>query len=190
MEELITEPAHIRDDSSQSCIDPSCTDQSYVFNEIDVLPSLNPHSKHNIIDGSLHFHNPSSPPYKRKVWDYKTAKIDLIRNDLLNTDWNSMFFGLNNDEMSLVFTDTLLSIFSGYISNKMITCNDKDARGLSQWLNLQCTAILELIENGLRVGVNLMITTKSVKSNIQLIKLFVKLSAHILESWRKNYLIL
>ena len=29
--------------------------------------------------------------------------------------------------MSLVFTDTLLSIFSRYMSNKMITCNDKDA---------------------------------------------------------------
>jgi hypothetical protein len=29
--------------------------------------------------------------------------------------------------MSLVFTDTLLSIFSRHISNKIITCNDKDA---------------------------------------------------------------
>ena len=61
------------------------------------------------------------------MWDYKTAKIDLIRNDLLNTNWESLFLGLNTDEMSLVFTDTLLSIFSRYISNNIITCNDKDA---------------------------------------------------------------
>ena len=76
--------------------------------------------------------------------------------------------------MSLVFTDKLLSNFFWYISNKMITCNDKDA----QWLNLQFDAILEFIENG------------SVKSKTQQIKLFVKLSAHILKSWGENYLIL
>ena len=29
--------------------------------------------------------------------------------------------------MSLVFTDTLLEILSRHISNKIITCNDKDA---------------------------------------------------------------
>ena len=104
-----------------------CTDQPYVFTEIGVLPSLDPYSKHNIIHGSLNFHNLCPPPYKRKVWDYRNAKIDLIRNDLLTTDWKSLFSVLNTDEMSLVFTDTLLSIFSRYISKKMITCNDKDA---------------------------------------------------------------
>ena len=37
------------------------------------------------------------------------------------------YFVLSTDEMSLVFIDMLLSIFSRYIPNKMITCNDKDA---------------------------------------------------------------
>ena len=97
LEELINEPTHIRDDGSQSCIDLICTDQPYIFTETGVLPSLDPHSKHNIIHGSLNFHNPCPPPYKRKVWDYKTAKIDLIRKELFNTDWKSLFFGLNTD---------------------------------------------------------------------------------------------
>ena len=127
LEELINEPTHIRDNGSQSCIDLICTDQPYIFTETGVLPSLDPHSKHNIIHGSLNFHNPCPPPYKRKIWDYKTAKTDLIRNELLNTDWKSLFSGLNTDEMSLIFTDTLLNIFSRNISNKIITCNDKDA---------------------------------------------------------------
>ena len=127
LEELINEPTHIRDDGSQSCIDLICTDQPYIFTEAGVLPSLDPHSKHNIITGSLNFHNPTTPPYKRKVWDYKTAKIDLIRTELINTNWKSLFFGLNKDEISSVFTDTLLNIFSRHISNKIITCSDKDA---------------------------------------------------------------
>ena len=127
MEELINEPTHIRDDGSQSCIDLIYTDQPYIFTETGVLPSLDSHSKHNIIHGSLNFHTPCPPPYKRKVWDYKTAKIDLIRKELLNTNWQSLFLDLNANEMGLVFTDTLLSIFSRHISNKIIICNDKDA---------------------------------------------------------------
>ena len=125
--ELINEPTHIRDNGSQSCIDLICTDQPYIFTETGVLPSLDSNSKHNIIHGSLNFHNPCPPPYKRKVWDYKTANTDLIRQELLYTDWKSLFFGLNTDQMSLVYTDTLLDIFSRYVSSKIIVCNDKDA---------------------------------------------------------------
>ena len=127
MEELINEPTHIRDDGSQSCIDLICTDQPFIFTETGVLPSLDSHSKHNIIHGSLNFHIPCPPPYKRKIWDYKAANTNLIRNDLLNTDWQSLFIGLDASEMSLVFTDTFLNIISHHIPNKIITVNDKDA---------------------------------------------------------------
>ena len=61
------------------------------------------------------------------MWDYKTAKTNLIRKEVSDTDWKSLFFGLNAHEMVLVFTDTLLFIFSKYITNKIVTCNDKDA---------------------------------------------------------------
>ena len=80
LEELINEPTHIRDNGSQSCIDLICTDQPYIFNETGVLPSLDPHSKHNIIHGSLNFHNPRPPLYRRKMWDNKKANTELIRN--------------------------------------------------------------------------------------------------------------
>ena len=127
VEELINEPTHIRDDGSQSCLDLVCTDQPYIFTDTGVMPSLDPHSKHNVIHGSLNFHITCPPPYKRKVWDYKTAKTNMIRQELSSTNWHSLFLGLNASEMSLVFTDVLLNIFSRHISNKIITCNDKDA---------------------------------------------------------------
>ena len=91
------------------------------------MPSLDSHSKHDIIHGSLNFHIPCPPPYKRKVWDYKSAKIDEIRKELNNTNWHDLFFNLNVNEMSLVFTDTLMSILSKHISNRIVTCNDRDA---------------------------------------------------------------
>ena len=31
LEQLISEPTHVRDDRSQSCIDIICTDQPYIF---------------------------------------------------------------------------------------------------------------------------------------------------------------
>ena len=53
LEQLISEPTHVRDDGSQSCIDLICTDQPSLFIGTGVLPSLDSHSKHNIIHGKL-----------------------------------------------------------------------------------------------------------------------------------------
>ena len=127
MEELINEPTHVRDNGSQSCIDLICTDQPYLFVDTGVLPSLDPHSKHNIIHGRLNFHSPSPPPYKRCIWDYTNAKIDCIKKSLSEMDWNQLFFRLNVDQMALVFTDSVLDIFSKNIPNKIVTCHDRDA---------------------------------------------------------------
>ena len=127
MEELINEPTHIRDNGSQSCIDLICTDQPYLFVESGVKPSLDPHSKHSIVHGRLNFHSPSPPPYKRRIWDYTNANIERIRKRLHEMDWNQLFYRLNVDQMALVFTDTLLDIFTNNIPNKTVTCHDRDA---------------------------------------------------------------
>ena len=53
LQQLICEPTHIRDDGSQSCIDLIITDQPFIFTDTGVLPSLDPHSKHNITHGKI-----------------------------------------------------------------------------------------------------------------------------------------
>jgi len=127
LEELINEPTHIRDDGAQSCIDLICTDHANLFTETGVFPTLDVHSKHNIVFGALNFHVPCPPPYKRKIWDYKSAKVQSIRKDLNETNWKNLFFNLNVNEMCLVFSDRLMEILSKHIPNKIITLNDKDA---------------------------------------------------------------
>ena len=114
LEQLICEPTHIRDGGSQSWIDLIITDQPYIFTETGVLPSLDLHSKHNIIHGALNVNippppPPPPPPYKRKIWVYKTPKVDFIRNDL-NVNWLDLFYNLNVSEMSLLFSDVFLNI--------------------------------------------------------------------------------
>ena len=125
--EIRNVPTHIRDDGSKSCIDLIGTDQRYLFTDSGVLPSLDTHSKHNIIYGHVNFSFPCPPPYKRKIWHFKSAQVDNIRNEISGTDWNSLFFNLNINEMSTVFTDILAGVISKYVPNKIITCNDKDA---------------------------------------------------------------
>ena len=127
LEQLINEPTHVRDDGSLSCVDLIWTDQPFTFMETGVLPSLDPCSKHNIIHGSINISVPRPPPYKRKIWEYKSANTDKIRADLLNLNWNDLFFNLNVHEKGLVFTDAFIDIVDKQISNKIITCNDKDA---------------------------------------------------------------
>ena len=62
--------------------------------ETGVLSSLDPHSKHNIIYGSINMSIPCAPPYKRKIYDYNNAKIDQIRDDLLKLNWQDLFQNL------------------------------------------------------------------------------------------------
>ena len=62
LEQLIDEPTHVHDDESQSCPDLICTDQPFTFMETGVLSSLDPHSKHNIIHGTLNVSILPPPP--------------------------------------------------------------------------------------------------------------------------------
>ena len=69
---------------------------------------------------------PSPPPYKRQVWDYSKANKEEIWNTLLNIDWSFKFLDLAVDEMTSVFTTSVMDIMLRYIPNKMIKCQDKD----------------------------------------------------------------
>ena len=65
LEQLISEPTQVRDDGSMSFIDLICTDQPFLFTETGVLSSLDHHSRHNIIHGTINISVPRPPPFKR-----------------------------------------------------------------------------------------------------------------------------
>ena len=131
LEELMNEPTHIRDDGTQTCIDLLCTDQPYMFTETGVLPSLDVHSKHQIIFGKLNFQVPCPPPYKRKIWSYARANINQIRNEMSMKDWDIILRHKSVNQMAQLFSETFLDIMSRHVPNKIVTCNDRDA----PWMN-------------------------------------------------------
>ena len=131
LEELISEPTHIRDDGSQSCIDLIFTDQKYAFTDVQVIPHSEAQSKHLIVHGKINFSVPCPPPYRRKVWNYDRANPTKISADWNSVDWDNSFLNRDINEMASIFSEKFMLIMSENIPNRIVTCNDKDA----PWIN-------------------------------------------------------
>ena len=139
LEELISEPTHIRDDGSQSCIDLIFTNVKHAFTHVEVLPHPVIQSKHMIVHGKLSFSVPCPPPYKRKIWDYEKANSTKIRNEISKIDWGKLFHNKSIDETELLFRNKFLNIISKNIPNKVVTCHDKD----SPWITAKVKASIK-----------------------------------------------
>ena len=122
--QLIGQPTHIRG-NSRSCIDLIITDQQNLCVDHGVHPSSDKQRHHNIILGKMNLSVPLSPPYKRKVWDYSKAEIDATRSSILNINWAATFRLLDVDEMTELFSKSLINILSTHIPDKIITCYEK-----------------------------------------------------------------
>ena len=109
--------------SINPCIGLILTNDPYAFVENEVLPSLDPKCKHQIIHGKIDFH---IPKYTRKVWDYGKSDVNAIRDEIRNTDWIYIFRYKSIDEIVEVFTDNLLLIAERFIPFKYINVNDKE----------------------------------------------------------------
>ena len=69
---------------------------------------------------------PHLPPYKRKVWDCSKAEKDAIRSCISSINWAAAFSSSDVDEITELFSKSLIYILSIHIPNKIIACNEKD----------------------------------------------------------------
>ena len=127
LEQLIKEPTHIPNDTTQTCIDLILTNQPYLFVDSGVIHSLDPLLKHQIIFGKLNFNVPSPPPYKRKIWDFTLAHTLAIKSQMASVPWEIIFSNQPLDEMVKIFTENFLHIINSNIPNKIVTFDDGDA---------------------------------------------------------------
>ena len=70
---------------------------------------------------------PRPPPYKRTVWEYDKANINIINHDLSSINWYEMFGGLDVNQAVDLFTTLFLSVIARHVPNRKITCSDRDA---------------------------------------------------------------
>ena len=138
LSQLIDEPTNIRT-TGMSCIDLIITDQPNLFVDFGVYSPLDDHCQHQIIHGKLNISVPIPPPYKRKVWYYAKDRKDKIKSATANIDWPTMFSGLDVDKMTHLFTSKCASIFSEFIPNKIITCDNRDPH----WMTLSLKSAIK-----------------------------------------------
>ena len=83
--------------------------------------------KHQITYCKLNFQPQPLPNYKRHVWYYKRANIELLNQAIKNFDWISELSKYTNptDQVRL-FNNTLLNIMSNFIPNQIKTFHPKD----------------------------------------------------------------
>ena len=123
LSQLIDEPTNIRT-TGMSCIDLIITDHTNLFVDFGVHPSLDNHCQHQIIHGKLNTSVATPPSCKQKIWYYAKGQKDKIKPSLENTDWPTIFAGLDVDDLTQLFSSKCLKILSQYIPNEIITCDD------------------------------------------------------------------
>ena len=78
------------------------------------------------------------PSYKREVWHYNRAQVDLIKKSIETYNWDRAFMNLGiNDQVELL-ENTLLNIFRNFIPHETIKCSHKDP----PWMNKKIKSAL------------------------------------------------
>ena len=96
--------------------------------ENDVFLSLYVKCHYQIFFSKLNLNVVYLPSYQHLIWDYKKAIVYFIRKSLNSVGWNLLI------KMLIKYPKYLMiNIISNYISNKLITIDDKDP----PWMNLE-----------------------------------------------------
>ena len=125
LEQLISELTHILSNSS-SCIDLIFTNQPNLVADSGTHPSLHPNCHHHIIHSKINLQVEYPPPYQRHVWNYAKANKDAMLSALQNVDWHRLFAEKTVHQQVNLLNDIILNIFTNFVPNKVITCDDRD----------------------------------------------------------------
>ena len=129
--QLINEPTNFEPNKSPSCIDLIFVSQPNLIFQFGIHSSLYNTCHHQIIYAKLSLKIYFPPSYKREVWHYNRAQVDLIKKSIANFNWDRAFMNLGiNDQVELL-ENTLLNIFRNFIPHETIKCSHKDP----PWMN-------------------------------------------------------
>ena len=123
--QIIKEPTHVIQNSS-SCIDLLFTSQPNLVLDAGVHPTLHENCHHQIIYAKFDLKVYYLPPYERVVWHYNHADTNLIKRAVNDFNWEDALSNCNVDEQVATFNEVISNIFSNFIPNEKIICNDRD----------------------------------------------------------------
>ena len=121
-----------------------------------------------------------SPPYKRLVWDYRDANVEAINSAIESFNWEKAVDGKDIHAQLALFNETLLNIFSNFITNRTETFTDSDP----PWM-------IENIKNKIKLKNNLyrqyMKHQTQISSLLKVEDLRIEISNLITKSKEKHY---
>ena len=123
-QQIINEPAHIKRQSSSSN-DFIFTDQPNLSVGSGIHTSLHPKSHHQIVQSKFDLNIFYPRPYQRLAWNYKKPDVSSTRKALDLVNWEKLFPNKNIDVQVSIFNETILNIFSNFVPDRIITCNNK-----------------------------------------------------------------
>ena len=125
LQKPISDPTHILPDSS-TCIDLIFTDQPNLVADSGVYPSLHTNCHHQITFCSFNLIIEYPTLYLCLVWDYKRASVNSIKVSLDQVNWPTILSNKNVHQQVNLWNSIILNILTNYVSNKVITIDDKD----------------------------------------------------------------
>ena len=138
LNQLIQTPINLLQNSA-ICIDLVFTNESGVHG------SLSSTCHHEIVFAKLNLMVQFPPPYERVFWDYCRADKASI-NRAINAFANitvELFADKTVESHVSELNDLLLNIYSNYVPNKTVLCDDKNP----PWMNNGITTVIEMKNN-------------------------------------------
>ena len=126
LQQLISDPTHILPNSS-TCIDLIFTDQPNLVVDSGVHPSLHTNCHHQITFCKFNLIIEYPPAYQRLVWDCKRANINSIKQALYQVNWSTILSNKDVHQQVNILNSIILNVFTNFVSNKVITIDDKDS---------------------------------------------------------------
>ena len=130
LSQVINEPTHISQNFF-SCIDLLLTNQESLIAETEIHPSLHSSCHHQRIYGKFNLKVFYPPSYVRHIWHNKHVNPDMIPKAIEGFDWNKAFLNKSTEEKAFIFTKVNINIMSNFISNEIVTIDDRDP----PWIN-------------------------------------------------------
>ena len=109
-----------------------------MVSESGVHASLFPRCHHQIIYAKINLKIYYPPPYERLVWVYSKAELTNLRKSLFQINWHNSLEDLNVNDQVEYLSSRILNVFSNFVSNKTITCKDKDPPWMTEEVKKLC----------------------------------------------------
>ena len=111
---------------ASSCIDLVFTNRPHLIIESGVHSSLISTYHHEIVFAKLNLKVGCSSPYGHKFWGYSSAEKTSVNQTINAIDWEKLCANKTVESQVSELNDLLLNIYSNYIPNKTVLCDDKD----------------------------------------------------------------